>query len=872
VPSSALSALIGCALLFPVSRGTTAHGPLPTPAEIDALVGQLGEPDFVRRQAASERLTAAGRAAEPALRAALGNRDAEVVRRAVAILDRFAYGLYPDTPPAVATLIEEFRSGEPEARAPALRGLAEYGPAGYAVLRRLPATEPDGEVREGLAKEIGQQILAVAPKLVAAGRFNEAEALLEAGLAVCPEDVANAHAVFWHLRGRMDVRVRRIEERLREAPGPENAEALIALLRIQGDLTGARRVAEQHKRDRRLEAILVDLGEWRELARRLAAGRDGEGRPESLALEAAYLGLANDRAARDRILTSLRERGGLEEPWPAARALLLNDRPADALALLVKAPDVGPACELLTAQNRFHEALDLASRANVAENEDPGRVDLIRARILHLRGDRKRADRLFAAVTARIDDEFAPLPFNVVQTLVEIETRLGRRARAAEHAARALAVTGQDGNSPAILNALFPEQEALAAEWWKFLSQTNAPDQEPGAMRRLQAVLTRRMSEADLMPLMHEMAGQARPQDADAREAQLLAVAAAGHLAGAEAAAEGFLREAAANAVSPLPAQRLGDLLAERGKWNEAATWYATARGMDDTEPLNWFLNGQALIKAGRAAEGGLLIERAHLLPLGSDDVRLSLAAEYLRRGFPEAARRECLLVSRLADPFGANAQGAWRLLAEDAARRRDFQRAAACAERARLSLHQAEPDGTEPAASYLAMASLLHGYRALARFAEKKTDEARIELATALKDCAADVEAAILVVPELDRKGLQREADEFFHQVWSAHNKLAEEYPDSGWTHNNQAWLAARCRRSLDSALSHARKATELEPDNAAFLDTLAEVHFQRRDRPAALSCMRKCLEREPESGYYRKQLSRFERDDPSTEPDPNR
>jgi predicted Zn-dependent protease len=78
---------------------------------------------------------------------------------------------------------------------------------------------------------------------------------------------------------------------------------------------------------------------------------------------------------------------------------------------------------------------------------------------------------------------------------------------------------------------------------------------------------------------------------------------------------------------------------------------------------------------------------------------------------------------------------------------------------------------------------------------------------------------------------------------------------------------MAARCRRHLDRALEHARKAVALAPAEPGYLDTLAEVQFQRGEKDRAIENMKKCLALSPKSDYFRKQLERFERGDPSAE-----
>jgi len=78
-------------------------------------------------------------------------------------------------------------------------------------------------------------------------------------------------------------------------------------------------------------------------------------------------------------------------------------------------------------------------------------------------------------------------------------------------------------------------------------------------------------------------------------------------------------------------------------------------------------------------------------------------------------------------------------------------------------------------------------------------------------------------------------------------------------------------CRRDLDDARKHAKKATELEPKKMEYLDTLAEVNFRMGDRDTALSLMKKCLEFEPNRLYFRRQFARF-KDQSFDSPTPNK
>src|SRR5688572_11331531 len=80
-----------------------------TPEAVEKAILDLGSGRFAVREAATKYLWAAGSAAEPALEAATKNPDVEIARRSKEILDRFRWGIYPDSPKEILALIEQFR-------------------------------------------------------------------------------------------------------------------------------------------------------------------------------------------------------------------------------------------------------------------------------------------------------------------------------------------------------------------------------------------------------------------------------------------------------------------------------------------------------------------------------------------------------------------------------------------------------------------------------------------------------------------------------------------------------------------------------------------------------------------------------------------
>jgi len=71
----------------------------------------------------------------------------------------------------------------------------------------------------------------------------------------------------------------------------------------------------------------------------------------------------------------------------------------------------------------------------------------------------------------------------------------------------------------------------------------------------------------------------------------------------------------------------------------------------------------------------------------------------------------------------------------------------------------------------------------------------------------------------------------------------------------NNLAWLYLS-RGEIDKALPLSRQAVQLLPENADFLDTLAEIHYKKEEYSEALNLMEKAVRIDP---VYKEKLPRF-------------
>jgi tetratricopeptide (TPR) repeat protein len=860
------------ALAMPVVLAMSSPAPAapatpPTGDQITRWVEQLGDNDFATRQKASQRLWEAGKPAEAALKAAARSDDLEVRRRASEILDKFRWGIYPDTPREVVTQIERYQSGTQQTKQEAVRKLFDLGGKGCAALVKVAAAEPDPEARQHLFQQIALDAGRAFASLMAEDDFTTLEQLLELGLAVEHGDpMYQNYAAYWMLRGKLDERIKEVRAKLGGEKDTTTWEVLTYLYRARGDLASAREAAEKTGRQELLEQVLADQGDWAALAK-LADGRDSTGDFQALGFRVAYHRLAGDGPGLEKAVADLQKQVGDqttdEVVWLCAKALFLNGRPREALALMEKRKSKAVLFEVLAAQLRFGEALALVEKSKPEDTPDLQALKVFQARTLYLLGDRDKAVKQFRSLGDAVQ-QGQNASWN--DLLIKTEYRVGLKDLALEHCARILVTAQAENRQEQFLGLIFPKQGDRAAVWWRFLRDRPGPEDPVATLRRVRDLMEGRTSGKELEALAGEAEAAAQRLQPAEREPWLLAVAETCLAAGLDSVGRGYLEKAAAEGTTPAAPLRLGDYLAGKKQWEQAAARYGQAWEKDRKQPLALYLRGWALSQGGAAGEGAKLMDLAHWVPLGDEPARQQFAAELRKRGHDEAARRERAVLFAVGKPVSFYAGEALRETALDELARKEYLKAADDQDRALLRLLQPYTEFIEKAA-YVGVPSYVHRLRALGLLAAGRADEARKEADVCLALLPGSVELPMQLVPELEKHGRKKDADDLFARTLATHEKLCADYPRGAWVHNNLAWLCAACRRNLDAGLEHARTAVELDPDNAGYLDTLAEVHFQRGDRDKAVELMKQCLAKDAKNVYFQKQLKRFEAGDRSAE-----
>lgn len=144
----------------------------------------------------------------------------------------------------------------------------------------------------------------------------------------------------------------------------------------------------------------------------------------------------------------------------------------------------------------------------------------------------------------------------------------------------------------------------------------------------------------------------------------------------------------------------------------------------------------------------------------------------------------------------------------------------------------------------------------AAAKHDENETNR-RLDALLTLKPTDADI--AIDVVPLLRKRGRSKDADALFQWAFDSMRAKLDADPHNPESLNGIAWLCVECDQRLDDAVRWATEAVAAAPDNAAILDTLAEVHFHLGQPAEALRLETRATQLDPSDDFMKGQVRKF-------------
>jgi len=823
----------------------------------DAII-HLADPDPRVREAATKTLWQLGRDAEPAITEGLKSDDPEIAARCREILIDFRYGLYPDTPADIVGYVRAYRAGNPVQKRAAVQGLTRIGPRAYPAAVRLARAEDNSILRAQVFRELAQMGARGAIGFLSEGDFTSAEQCLEVGLSDGLDRQTRSYITFLHLRHKADDKIAALRSEMELGDGISGAARLLTyLLRAQGDLAGARAAAEQARDDRLLDGILLEQSDWKMLAARHAKDGEADSNIEKLAFRAAYQRLAQDSQAQAATLDLIAKitLKDPENPWPIFKALVLNDRPNQAIDLLLKTSQTAAALELLLAQQRYAEAIELAKSTKESRAINLARI----SRTFNQLGEKEKS-------AAALQDAIALAPQSGMPgwvAVIDAELRTRQRDKALTHAAIALTTS----NDPPIglFEKLFPKNSADAQILWPIFFARYSNEKPTDTIVRLDDLFSGKFPRDELIRIAADI--RDGKYDTPDRTRGLRAAGNALQKAGLPDEAKKCALALAEVSKDSADLSSLAAAAIVKKDWNTAAELAIRAIQKDRTRAAPRYLRGYSLVQLGREKEGHELMDIALLLPLADDSDRYEFANQLEKAGLKEAARQQQDLILRIGDFSGYEVSNLTRLLAHRASQDGDDLRAASLWERSTLPCLRENTTFVDTAA-YLGVPHLIHRTRARALLKMRNFPAALAELHLCEEYLPGDINLPIDMAPELRAAGRENDLIDLVNRALQRQETILAAFPNSALIHNSAAWLLARCRLKLDIALPHAQKAVELDPTSPALLDTLAETWFQLGQKDKAISIMRTCIDLEPSSERHKAQLKRFQQSSPDSVP----
>lgn len=286
--------------------------------------------------------------------------------------------------------------------------------------------------------------------------------------------------------------------------------------------------------------------------------------------------------------------------------------------------------------------------------------------------------------------------------------------------------------------------------------------------------------------------------------------------------------------------------------------------------PPMWFTRAQAAIR-GRHRAMARVFDRIGLYASGTDPAQHQAMARFAQRqGYGRAAVAELTAFLSLADDDQWETKSQtinarlilahlYGQIAEHTAAAKQLEAALATVDELSATLlnrrRGRELSGGEARNS---IAGDMHGHYLIDAIARDDAAEINKRLTELAKVPPDNSEVVQEVVCYLQKKGDRDAADRLFLPT---EKQLADELEKdpSPTNKNSLAWFYARSFRKLDRAQKLSEEAVAADPHNAAFLDTLAEVHFQRGDVEKAIQLEKQAHLIEPGRPELDVQMQRF-------------
>ena len=843
----------------------------------DRLIALLADENFKVREEAALDLWKLGVEALPALKSAAKDDDPEKSTRARDIVRRIELGITPETEPAVIELTDRFVTATPEEKAVILTQLRKR--RAWRQMLKLYEMETSADVRAELEASLDDVALTAAREAIVAGDAKSARGYLELG-AVDQAGLLGL-ADFLRSQGLLDQELKKVA-----AGEAKSGPWRLALMRAAGNMQAAADIARELgnlKSAALMSGMEGDPLPWLEQmqkstdAHRLtaayaeAAARSWKGEISGDAGLEVFAKALDSKSGteRDNALNALHALGRFKLAAPAmvkAHPLIAFqyfdavEKSGDAMraiGLKEDASDAEPWIEALLAE---------LEGGGVEDQREPSTAMERLAALSYFnerRGLHARNDALFLEATALLSEKNSELFARLVSNF------FGRGEVPYQAPKLALRMAskwaGQDQQRWKALASLVLGEDDVITEWWEWLGEL---DPDSGISARFDAMLVIFKIRNDPENIRGKFLERVWKSIDDAPEglrprllARMLTMGITAYDLASSLKAMDRMPEKTRAAI---PWESRMVWLSAANRWDEAASLILAQ--IDDASdpdrepsPEIHAYAASSLRRAGRAKEAEKHDRLADQLALGQASECLRVANGYAFGGEYLTAGEWWKRALTYADPNDDQEDFALfvRSYADDVLERSDWSKAAAAFEMVNSIVIAAEPRWQSPT-QFSRMRLHADMSRALVKL--KADRKGAIELLERChRNVISDGSLADYFLPALRKAGLKAEHDQWFRASWDYLRGEIAKFPDDDHLRNTAAWFASRSMLELETAEKDITLALSHNPDQAAYLDTMAEIQFAKGNRAKAVEWSNRAMELAPADDQIRRQSARF-------------
>ncbi len=860
----------------------------PSEEELSESVSRLSDSSFSKREAAMLFLWKHAATAEERLRkAATNGEDSEALIRVKRILEAYELGIFPDTPPDIVKGIYEFRDGSRVQKKQFIDRLVAQDE--FESAHRLIGSVTDLALRNELIRMASGRVKAKIIDELLGGEFAKAKEVLE--MAALEDHSMRDLAAFGWGSGLTETL---LEEQAPDQDHPTRWKRRAWLQRAANQLGAAAELGKQHGD----AAWIAEVGAADGNPLAFCEGqlmKPGLMPLQELRLHCAQARLRGDLDAVGKLLEKIEE-WARQEPNTynkrlAIEALILNDRVDRALALLPELAGQLPF-DLHTYRGTYGRALesmgldgqqkppyspwieDMCEKIGEQDSEALNKALELASRVFGL-GEKQEAGRLYELIFKALDGRKEEQ-----KLLVSEAAKAGDR----ETVVKLLAILADQGIGMRELQLLLFENNVdLLQQWYGLLREVYLEKSLVECLVAAWTLLDVRNTDPkgtdearNLLTKGYEALRKIGAKDSDGQLYFLYVTAYTHELYDL---ATKYLEEIINDQPNVPFIVQLAGLQGLQEDWAKAAANYEkawnlsldTAKAMVEAggnvnlpfqiQSDYLYRAGMAWRKAGDAAKGDPMIKQARLICLGDINARHELALAMEQSGDNEMALEEWALIARLARLDESKGTWAFVHLAGPLSKT-DPGRAADYQERVTVARDQLNASVRESSqfTFNIQLRARAHQWRAQAHIKDGDLAKAEDSLKTYARVTPGNASIGEELLPMLEEVGQVELAYEYFQKTRALALEACELFPKSAMAHNNLAWLDARSRRNLDEAMRHAQQAVNLLPDTAAYMDTMAEVHFAKGDREKALDWSARAVKLTPHDQELLGQRKRFE------------